>query len=140
MATTPGGREGCHRCGHVRVCARRNLSVTIQRAAGEQFYTDSARPPGQRFVVKIFLNRKTLSRPKFVSRRTSRKGLQMFTVDQYRAKAIEYSNLAMIAHSSDDLREYQRLERSFTELADNAQWLTDNHEKTILPAQSATQQ
>lgn len=26
--------------------------------------------------------------------------------------------------------EYQRLERSFTELADNAQWLTDNRGKT----------
>ncbi len=34
----------------------------------------------------------------------------MFAAEQYRAKAIEYSNLAMVAHSFDDLREYQRLE------------------------------
>ena len=64
----------------------------------------------------------------------------MFTVDQYRAKAIEYSNLAMIAHSSEDLREYQRLQRSFTELADNAQWIADNRGKTIVPAQCAARQ
>jgi hypothetical protein len=64
----------------------------------------------------------------------------MFTAKQYRAKAIEYSNLSTIAHGPDDLREYQRLERSFTELADNAQWLADNHDKTIPLAQSAARQ
>jgi hypothetical protein len=64
----------------------------------------------------------------------------MFTAEQYRAKAIEYSNLRMIANGPDDAREYQRLERSFSELADNAQWLTENHDKTIPPAQGAAQQ
>jgi hypothetical protein len=54
----------------------------------------------------------------------------MFTARQYRAKAIEYSNLVKIANGADELREYQRLERSFTELADNAQWAADNHSKT----------
>jgi hypothetical protein len=29
------------------------------------------------------------------------------------------------------VREYQRLERSFTELADNAQWVIDNHDKSL---------
>jgi hypothetical protein len=29
------------------------------------------------------------------------------------------------------VREYQRLERSFTELADNAQWMIDNHDKSL---------
>ncbi len=60
----------------------------------------------------------------------------MFTVKQYRAKAIEYSNLMMIAHTPDQVREYRRFERSFSELADNAQWLTDNYDKTIPRTQS----
>ena len=54
----------------------------------------------------------------------------MSTAEQYRAKAIEYSNLLTMPHGPEEVREYQRLERSFTELADNAQWLTDNHGKT----------
>jgi len=54
----------------------------------------------------------------------------MFTARQYRAKAIEYSNLVKIANGPNELREYQQLERSFTELADNAQWVADNHAKT----------
>jgi hypothetical protein len=45
----------------------------------------------------------------------------MFTTDQYRAKAIEYSKLLRTAKGPNEVREYQRLERSFTELADNAQ-------------------
>jgi hypothetical protein len=55
----------------------------------------------------------------------------MFTAEQYRAKAIEYSKLLMIANGADEVREYHRLERSFTELANNAQWLTDNDGKTV---------
>jgi len=51
----------------------------------------------------------------------------MFSVEQYRAKAIEYSKLLRIANGPNEVREYQRLERSFTELADNAQWVIDNY-------------
>jgi hypothetical protein len=29
------------------------------------------------------------------------------------------------------VREFERLERSFTELADNAQWVTDNRNKIV---------
>jgi hypothetical protein len=54
----------------------------------------------------------------------------MFTAQQYRAKAIEYSNLVKIANGPNELREYRQLERRFTELADNAQWVADNHTKT----------
>jgi hypothetical protein len=64
----------------------------------------------------------------------------MFTAEQYRAKATEYSKLTRIANGSNEVCEYQRLERSFTELADNAKWVTDNHDKMVLPAQSAAQQ
>jgi hypothetical protein len=53
----------------------------------------------------------------------------MATAEQYRAKAIEYSELLRIANSPIESREYQRLERTFTELADNAQWMIDNHGK-----------
>jgi hypothetical protein len=53
----------------------------------------------------------------------------MFTAEQYRAKAIEYSNLLTMPNGPNEVREYQMLERSFTELADNAQWLTDNYGK-----------
>jgi hypothetical protein len=62
----------------------------------------------------------------------------MFTVDQYRAKAIEYSKLLRTANGSNEVREYQRLERSFTELADNAQWMIDNHDKSLHATAHAT--
>ncbi len=57
---------------------------------------------------------------------------------QYRDN--EYHNLQMIAGDPDDAREYQRLERSLRELADNAQWLAVNHDKTFTPARSAALQ
>ena len=55
----------------------------------------------------------------------------MFTAQQYRAKAIEYSNLVRIASGTNETREFQRLERSSTEIADNAQWVTDNGNKMV---------
>jgi signal recognition particle GTPase len=55
----------------------------------------------------------------------------MFTAEQYRAKAIEYSKLMRIANGPNEVREFQRLERSFAELANNAQWVTDNHDKIM---------
>ena len=62
----------------------------------------------------------------------------MFTADQYRAKASEYAELVGIANGPNEVREFQRLERSFHELADNAQWVTDNHGKMILAAEEGT--
>jgi hypothetical protein len=55
----------------------------------------------------------------------------MFTVEQYRAKAMEYSNLVRIANNPNELSEFQKLERSYAELADNAQWANDNYGKTL---------
>jgi len=43
----------------------------------------------------------------------------MFTAEQYRAKASEYAKLMKTANGPNEVREYQSLERSFTELADN---------------------
>jgi hypothetical protein len=47
------------------------------------------------------------------------------------APAIEYSKLMRITNGPNEVREFPRLERSFAELANNAQWLTDNHDKMV---------
>jgi len=59
----------------------------------------------------------------------------MFTVAQYRAKVIEYFKLMKTANGPNEVREYQSLERSFSELADNAQWAADNYDKTVHPTE-----
>jgi hypothetical protein len=58
-------------------------------------------------------------------------GSLMFTPKQYRTKAAEYTNLAKTASNPAEAHEFQTLERSFTTLADNEQWLADNHDKTV---------
>jgi len=55
----------------------------------------------------------------------------MFTPSQYREKAVEYGKLMSTANGPNERREFQALEQSFTVLADNAQWLADNHDKTV---------
>jgi hypothetical protein len=64
----------------------------------------------------------------------------MFTAEQYRAKAVEYANLVRMAIDANEVREFQRLERSFAELANNAQWMIENEDKTVGPAPSGAQQ
>jgi hypothetical protein len=65
----------------------------------------------------------------------AQKGSTMFTHKQFRTKAAEYSQLVKTANSPNEVREYQELERSFSTLADNAQWLRDNHDKTVQPTE-----
>jgi rubrerythrin len=55
----------------------------------------------------------------------------MSTPDQYRAKAAEFTELARAGNAPDEVRQFQKLERSFTALADNEQWLADNHDKAV---------
>jgi len=55
----------------------------------------------------------------------------MFTSEQYRAKAAEYAELLKAASHPNEIREFQALKRSFTDLADNEQWLTDNYNRTV---------
>jgi len=55
----------------------------------------------------------------------------MFTFEQYRTKALEYGNLVGTSRNSNERREYQQLQRKFSELADNEQWLADNHHLTL---------
>ncbi len=61
----------------------------------------------------------------------------MFTAKQYRAKATEYSKLARTAKGPNELREFQALERSFAELANNAQWVSENRDKLVHAAEHA---
>jgi hypothetical protein len=62
----------------------------------------------------------------------------MFTPTKFRAKAAEYTELVKAAKTPDDAREFQELEKSFTALADNEQWLSDNHDQTIHAPQHDT--
>jgi hypothetical protein len=55
----------------------------------------------------------------------------MITVEQYRAKAAEYAGLAKKSNGSNNLRELKKLEQTFTQLADNQQWINDNYDKTL---------
>ena len=53
----------------------------------------------------------------------------MFTPEQYRKKAAQYTELARHANAPNEVREFQTHERSLTMLADNKQWLADNDDK-----------
>ena len=53
----------------------------------------------------------------------------MFTPEQYRAKAAEYTELAKQGNSPDEVREFHTHEQSLTMLADNKQWLAENDDK-----------
>jgi len=55
----------------------------------------------------------------------------MYTAKQYRAKAAEYKERADMAITPNEKRELQDLERSFSTLADNEQWLSNNSDKTV---------
>jgi hypothetical protein len=63
----------------------------------------------------------------------------MFTAEQYRAKASEYAKLAIKANGPNEALEFQKLERNFAELADNAQWVADNHRKIVHAIGDATE-
>ena len=55
----------------------------------------------------------------------------MYNSKQYRDKAAEYSVRAKAANSASESLELRQLKQSFTTLADNEQWLSDNHDKTV---------
>jgi hypothetical protein len=50
---------------------------------------------------------------------------------QYRAKALEYGNLAGTSADADEKREYQKLQQKFAELADNDEWLAEHQKQTL---------
>jgi hypothetical protein len=55
----------------------------------------------------------------------------MFAPEHYRAKAAEYTALAKATAAPEKIREFEKRERTLTALADNEQWLADNHDKTV---------
>ena len=55
----------------------------------------------------------------------------MFRPKQYRSKAAEYTDRGKTASNPAEVLEFRTLERSFTTLADNEQWLSDNFSKTV---------
>jgi hypothetical protein len=64
----------------------------------------------------------------------------MFNAEQYRVQASEYAKLVGIANDPNEVQEFQRLQRSFTELADNAQWVSENRDKTVHATEQAAEQ
>jgi hypothetical protein len=59
--------------------------------------------------------------------------MSMFSPKDYRAKAAEYHNRARASHNANEIRECRKLERTFSELAENAAWMEQNPEKRIHP-------
>jgi hypothetical protein len=61
---------------------------------------------------------------------------------QYRAQAAKYKERADGAITLTEKRKFQNLERSFATLAENEEWLSTNHDKTVHrtsgPAKSAS--
>jgi len=55
----------------------------------------------------------------------------MFTADQYRAKAAESAESLKRTDVPSEIRELQRSKQSFSELAQNEDWLADNFDKMI---------
>ena len=55
----------------------------------------------------------------------------MFTSKQYRARAVEYGDLAKSSIGPNLRGEFQKLERRFAALADNEQWLADNYQSNV---------
>jgi hypothetical protein len=55
----------------------------------------------------------------------------MFTSKQYRDKAADYNERAAAASAPEDERALRDRGRSFDTLAENEQWLAENHERTV---------
>lgn len=55
----------------------------------------------------------------------------MFTAKQFRAKAAEFAEKAKTTTVPSEIRELQRSEQSFTDLALNEDWLANNFDKMI---------
>ena len=61
----------------------------------------------------------------------------MFNAEQYRAKAAEYRERARKTDNPSEIREFENLVRTFSELADNEEWIEQNSVKIMHgPAQN----
>jgi len=59
------------------------------------------------------------------------RGTPMFTSNRYRDKAAEYAERGENANGSREVKEFARLEKNFTTLADNEQWLSESYQRTV---------
>ena len=59
----------------------------------------------------------------------------MFKPGQYRAKAVEYGDLAKTSTDSKQRRDFQKLEHRFAALANNEEWLADNYQGNVSGAE-----
>jgi hypothetical protein len=57
--------------------------------------------------------------------------LNMFKTDNYRAMAARNGERAKNTNVPGEMHEFQKMERSFTSLANNEEWLADNFDKTL---------
>lgn len=55
----------------------------------------------------------------------------MFTADQFRTKAAEWAELTKTTDVPSEIRKFQRLKQSFSDLAQNEDWLAGNFDKMI---------
>jgi hypothetical protein len=55
----------------------------------------------------------------------------MFNSQQFRTKAAEYRNRASKTDNPNEVREFKQLERTFGELADNAEWMEQNSDQRV---------
>lgn len=55
----------------------------------------------------------------------------MFNPKGYRDRAASYAQRSKTATTANEAREFEQKQKSFTLLANNEQWLADNHQKTI---------
>jgi hypothetical protein len=55
----------------------------------------------------------------------------MFTAAQYRAKAAEYAVRMKQTDVPSEVREFRDLQRTFTVLAENEEWVADNYHKLL---------
>jgi hypothetical protein len=53
----------------------------------------------------------------------------VFTPEQHRAEAADYTDLAKQGNAPNEVRKFLRHEQSLIMLANNEQWLADNHDK-----------
>ena len=61
----------------------------------------------------------------------------MFNAEQYRAKAAECRKRARKTDNPSEIREFENLARTFSELADNEEWIEQNSVKIMHgPAQN----
>jgi hypothetical protein len=82
--------------------------------------------------IRVSISKKQNQR--FAERETTRRVAEenvMFTADQFRAKAAEYSELLKNTNNPSEIEGLRRSEESFRQLAYNEEWLAANFDKII---------